>query len=141
MRKNWYNRSCQTSISESSRTSIRLRRNEKCLQTRSSLGGAVGPSLRAVGPGDSAHIMYYVYVLESLRDKRKYIGQTNDLDARITLHNRGRVKSTSNRRPLKLIYCEEFASREESVEREKFFKSHAGYNFLCKSGIYQQIGE
>ena len=80
--------------------------------------------------------MFFVYILKSLKDQRYYIGQTNNLDRRLKEHNKGRVKATRHRVPLILIYKEEFTNRKEATEREKFFKTHRGYNFLKKQGLY-----
>ncbi|MBD3281761.1 GIY-YIG nuclease family protein [Candidatus Uhrbacteria bacterium] len=71
-------------------------------------------------------MFYYVYVLYSLKDKRLYIGQTNELQRRVREHWRGEVVSTSHRRPLKLIYFEGFLTRQESIRRELWLKSGAG---------------
>jgi hypothetical protein len=49
---------------------------------------------------------YYVYVLKSEIDDLWYTGYTADLKNRLLLHNEGKVESTKNRRPLKLIYFE-----------------------------------
>jgi len=48
--------------------------------------------------------MYYVYVLLSEKDKKQYVGYTKNLKLRFEQHVNGLVKSTKNRRPLKLIY-------------------------------------
>ena len=74
--------------------------------------------------------MYSVYVLRSEKDGLIYIGQTNDLKLRILRHQKGYVKSTRNRRPLKLIYFEEYRDRGTAMRREKFLKSGAGHNLL-----------
>ncbi len=54
--------------------------------------------------------MYFAYVLLSLKDGKRYYGCTENLDRRIKDHNAGLVKSTKNRRPLKVIcgksYCQ-----------------------------------
>jgi len=47
---------------------------------------------------------YYVYVLQSERDGKFYTGYTKNLERRFEAHNNGKVQSTANRRPLKLIY-------------------------------------
>jgi len=57
--------------------------------------------------------MFYVYVLMSQKDRKRYIGQTMDLNQRLSEHNMGLVKSTKSRRPLKLVYFEEYNTREE----------------------------
>ena len=51
---------------------------------------------------------FYVYILLSEKDKMFYTGYTSNLEERIVLHNKGQVKSTKNRIPLKLIYFEKF---------------------------------
>ncbi|MGW8185556.1 MAG: GIY-YIG nuclease family protein [Candidatus Moraniibacteriota bacterium] len=47
---------------------------------------------------------FFIYILESLKDGKLYIGQTNNLENRIIRHNSGQVSSTKNRRPLEIIY-------------------------------------
>ena len=48
--------------------------------------------------------MQYVYVLQSSKDKNFYTGCTNNLNKRFKEHNEGKVQSTRDRKPLKLIY-------------------------------------
>jgi putative endonuclease len=55
---------------------------------------------------------------------------TSDLNRRLKEHNSGKVKSTKNRRPLELIYTEEFISKQDALNRETFFKSGKGREFL-----------
>ncbi len=74
--------------------------------------------------------MFTVYILRSQKDNNRYIGFTDNLDRRISEHNSGRVISTKNRRPLNLIYTEQFENKVDAMKREKFFKSHQGRNFL-----------
>lgn len=79
--------------------------------------------------------MYYVYILQSEKDKRYYYGYTSDLHRRLSEHNSGKAKSTRGRRPLRLHYHEEYEKPMQAREREKFFKSKAGYAELKKKGI------
>ncbi|MEO6694601.1 MAG: GIY-YIG nuclease family protein, partial [Ignavibacteria bacterium] len=58
-----------------------------------------------------------------------------DLNCRIKRHNAGKVKSTKHRRPLEIIYSEEFVTKSEAIKRELFFKSIAGYNWLKANKI------
>ena len=74
--------------------------------------------------------MYTVYVLKSEKDSKRYIGFTENLDRRLFDHANGLVKSTRNRRPLVLIYKEEFTDKMEAQLREKFLKSGQGRAFL-----------
>ncbi|HLC90053.1 MAG TPA: GIY-YIG nuclease family protein [Patescibacteria group bacterium] len=66
--------------------------------------------------------MFYVYILESVNDNKIYIGYTNDLKKRIIKHNNKKVKSTSYRLPLRLIYYEAYQSEIDAKVREKNLK-------------------
>jgi putative endonuclease len=70
---------------------------------------------------------YYFYVLQSEIDHSYYRGQTEDLDYRVRKHNNAESKSTKSKRPWKLVYSEEFATRSEAVRREQFLKSPQGW--------------
>jgi putative endonuclease len=74
--------------------------------------------------------VYYVYVLQSLADHKLYVGQTHDLKRRIEKHNRGSVPSTSNRRPLRLIYYEASMNKDDAVRRERYLKTSWGKRFI-----------
>lgn len=72
---------------------------------------------------------YFVYVLQN-REKELYIGQTKNIDDRITRHNTGRSLSTKNKGPYILIHKEEFNTRAEAVRREKELKSGQGRKWI-----------
>ena len=74
--------------------------------------------------------MYYVYVLKSERDTRFYTGFTIDLKNRISEHNAGRVRSTTLRRPLKLVYYEGCLNQADAIYREKYLKTTFGKQYL-----------
>ena len=74
--------------------------------------------------------MYTVYVLRSLKNNYRYIGQTNNIDKRLAEHNSGLSKSTKNIRPLVLDYSEEYATRSKAMKRERFLKSGKGREWL-----------
>lgn len=73
---------------------------------------------------------YYVYILYSFKDKKLYIGFTNNLRRRLQQHARGEVESTKNRRFLKLIHYEYFINKEDAEAREKYLKSGYGHQQL-----------
>jgi len=81
---------------------------------------------------------YYVYTLFSLRDKKFYTGFTTNLKDRISRHARGEVKSTANRRPLRLIHYEYFVNKEDALAREVFLKSGFGRKNL-KSALKRTL--
>lgn len=74
--------------------------------------------------------MYFTYVLRSKVDGKLYVGFCKDLKARSREHNKGRVKSTSFRTPLKLVYYEACLSKNKAIKREKYFKTGFGRRFL-----------
>ena len=76
--------------------------------------------------------MYYVYVLQSLKDNKFYTGFTPNLKKRIERHQRGEIKSTKGRVPLKLIYYEAYLLRDDAVAREKYLKTSMGKRVLKK---------
>ncbi len=61
---------------------------------------------------------FFVYVLESERDATMYTGQTSNLRGRVERHNKGLVKATKGKAPLRLVYFEEFGTRGEAMWRE-----------------------
>ncbi len=68
-------------------------------------------------------IMYAVYILYSLKDKKLYVGCTPDITKRLTTHHSGNVIATRNRRPLEMIWNEKFVDKGEAFNRERFLKS------------------
>ena len=73
---------------------------------------------------------YFVYILKSLKDGKNYAGYTKNLKLRFEQHQNGEVESTKNRRPLKLIYFEACLNQQDSLKREKYFKTHYGKMYL-----------
>jgi len=71
---------------------------------------------------------HYVYILQSLKDKKYYIGETSDVPARLLFHNTGKQRSTKNRIPFIIILTEQFETRKEALQREKQIKSWKGGN-------------
>ncbi len=76
---------------------------------------------------------FYVYILLSLKDKKFYVGFTADLKDRLSRHARGEVRSTMNRRPLKLIHYEYFINEDDAKAREVFLKSGFGRDNMRKA--------
>ena len=70
--------------------------------------------------------MFYVYVIKSLSRNYIYVGLTNNVQRRLKQHNNGENKTTKAYSPFELILSEEFQTRKEAREREKYFKSGVG---------------
>lgn len=82
--------------------------------------------------------MHYVYVLQSEVDGQLYTGCTADLRKRFLEHNAGKVLSTRNRRPLKLIYYEACLNEQDAFRREKYLKTTYGKRYIktrCKNSF------
>lgn len=76
--------------------------------------------------------MFFVYILQSEKDGRFYIGYTRDIEMRLAFHNEGKNKSTRHRHPLKVVYSEEFLDKKEAAKRERKIKSYKGGNGFKK---------
>ena len=64
--------------------------------------------------------MYYVYILQSLRDNKLYSGYSDNLKRRLEEHNKGKVESTKWRKPFVLIYYEAYQQQQDATAREKY---------------------
>ena len=77
--------------------------------------------------------MFYVYILQSKLDNSFYIGQTKNLDSRMSKHNFGRTKSyTIRKRPWILVYTEKCQTRMEARKRESYLKGLKNRIYLEK---------
>lgn len=83
--------------------------------------------------------MFYMYVLQSNKDKRLYVGFSADLKKRIEAHNLGKVEATKNRRPLELVYYEAFKNEKAAREQELFYKTGQGRRILNKRLSFLKI--
>ena len=64
----------------------------------------------------------YTYFLKCA-DGTLYCGWTNNLEKRLAAHNAGTAaKYTRTRRPVKLVYYEEFETKQEAMSREYHIK-------------------
>lgn len=66
--------------------------------------------------------MHYTYIVEC-RDKTLYTGWTTDLEKRIRTHNEGKgAKYTKSRAPVRLVYYEQYETKQEALKREYAIK-------------------
>lgn len=73
---------------------------------------------------------YFAYVLEC-DDGSLYKGFTQNLFERINRHLEGRGSEwTAKHIPVSLIYFEEFDTEKKALEREKYFKSDSGREYI-----------
>ena len=77
--------------------------------------------------------MFYVYVIESIKNGKRYTGFTSKTpEERLKEHNQGTTTWTSKNRPFKLIYSEKFNSKNIARKREQYLKSSKGREFINK---------
>jgi putative endonuclease len=68
---------------------------------------------------------FYVYMLKSKSIKPvTYVGYTNDLKKRISLHNSGKGAKFTRGRKWVLIYKEKFKSKSKAISREYYIKNN-----------------
>ena len=72
---------------------------------------------------------YLVYAIRCDNDSI-YIGQTSDLFRRWEEHRKGRARWTAAHKPIEIIHHEEFATREEAEERERWLKTGFGRKWI-----------
>ena len=78
---------------------------------------------------------YYTYVLKTTNSKSlTYVGYTNNLQKRISLHNNGKGAKFTKGRKWKLIYKEKFRSKKKAMSREyKIKKNRKLRNFIIRN--------
>lgn len=76
------------------------------------------------------HKYYYVYVLQSLKNLKWYIGYTIDLRKRFEEHQTNKSTYTKGRGPFKLIYYEASLNMLDARARERYLKSGIGRRYL-----------
>jgi predicted GIY-YIG superfamily endonuclease len=81
---------------------------------------------------------FFIYMLEC-NDGSYYIGHTDDIDRRISEHNNGQISGyTKNRLPIKVVYTQDFATRDEAINAEQQIK---GWSRKKKHALIQNDWE
>ena len=72
--------------------------------------------------------MPYTYMLKSQKITNwHYVGSCDSTIERLKQHNKGSVRSTKSKRPLKIIYQKEFETITEARKFENYLKGFKGY--------------
>ncbi len=65
---------------------------------------------------------FYVYILRCV-DQSYYVGHTDDLQRRMAQHEAGEIPGhTQTRRPVRLVFSQEFPTRAEALVSERQLK-------------------
>lgn len=72
--------------------------------------------------GEGLGMAFYVYILKCA-DNSYYTGHTDNIEERLASHHKGENKSyTQTRRPIELVYMQEFSTRSEALQAERKIK-------------------
>ena len=67
-------------------------------------------------------LAYYIYMFRC-SDGSYHVGHTNDLEHRLAAHERGAIEGyTPSRRPVELVFSDQFSTRQEAFHRERQIK-------------------
>jgi len=78
----------------------------------------------------TSSVFFYIYILESLKDKERYIGYTTNLKRRLEEHKKGLSFATKYRLPFELIYFEGCLNEQDAKRREQYLKTTQGRRFI-----------
>jgi len=77
--------------------------------------------------------MKYVYFLQSItHPDQNYVGLTDDLKARLEVHNSGGSPHTSKHTPWRLVTYVGFSDETKAVAFERYMKTGSGRAFAKK---------
>ena len=96
---------------------------------------------KAEKPSGNAAARNYTYILKC-KDETLYTGWTNDIEKRLEAHNAGKgAKYTRSRRPVELVYLEQFETKEEAMRREYAIKHMTRRAKLGLVMSYKETGQ
>jgi putative endonuclease len=82
--------------------------------------------------------MFSVYFIKSKKNGKVYTGFTEkDPLIRLQEHNSGSNDWSKNNKPYAMLYFESYCCKEDTLKREKFYKS--GFGKLIKNSIIETI--
>ena len=76
--------------------------------------------------------MHYVYIIQSAKSDRFYIGSTKDITKRLKEHNKNITRSTKHKGPWNLVLQEELDTKCEAIKREHYLKNLKGNSVFKK---------
>ena len=83
--------------------------------------------------------MFYVYIIQSVKDGRIYTGYTSDLRKRLEEHNQEKTKSIKHRTPFILVYYEAYLNKTDARKREIELKKNAQQRKFLKKKIENSL--
>ena len=85
--------------------------------------------------------MFYVYLICSVSNKKKisYVGFTNNIIKRISLHNSGKGAKFTRGRKWKLVYYEKLSSKKKALTREYEIKNNRKLRNYLKKKLTKEV--
>ena len=99
--------------------------NNACLRGEMDITTGFEPVIGSSNLSGGTLFVFYVYFI-FLNNGNIYKGLTDNLKRRVSEHILGKVVSTKNKRPLKLIYYEAYLMKGDALKREKYLKTTHG---------------
>ena len=75
---------------------------------------------------------FFVYILQSAKDGRFYVGQTEHIAERVKYHNAGYSHALRNRGPWRLVHSEAYPTRADALRRERYIKKQESRAFILQ---------
>jgi putative endonuclease len=75
-------------------------------------------------------MVFFVYILQSLKDRSFYVGVSQNPEERLEKHNRPHKGYTGRKQPWVLVYTETFPTKTEALKRENFIKAQKSRVFI-----------
>lgn len=76
--------------------------------------------------------MHFVYILYSKSINQTYVGETTNLDRRLSEHPVDNTRTTNRAKDYKLIWFAAFDNTEKAKQFERYLKSHSGRVLMRK---------
>ena len=78
---------------------------------------------------------YFVYLIGNNKSKKliTYVGYTNNLRKRITIHNSGKSAKFTRGRNWKLMYYEKYKTKKEAISRESYINKNRKLKNLIRN--------
>ena len=78
---------------------------------------------------------YFVYLIGCSKKNKliTYVGYTNNLEKRISLHNKGKGAKFTRGRKWKIIYYEKYSSIGDAIQRECYIKKNRRFRNYIKN--------
>ena len=85
--------------------------------------------------------MFYVYLIYTISNKKKitYVGFTNNILKRISLHNSNKGAKFTRGRKWKLVYFEELSCKKKALKREYEVKKNTKLRNYLKKKFTKEI--